>query len=140
MKTSNKSVIEKLNFKKYRTRLILNKPDDIKDFDTIEYNDSIEKEQYDLVFVFIFNMDEFFKYLTEVVEKNLIKEDGYLYFAYPKKGNPKYDTYIERDDIYTENYYNDEGYFPNSNLRFSRIISLNDVFTVAGIKEAAKKK
>ena len=106
----------------------------------IEYEESISKEQYDLIFAFIFNMDEFFNYLNEVIERNLLKENGYLYFAYPKKGNSKYDTYIERDDIYTEKYYNEEGFFANSNLKFSRIISLNDVFTVAGIKVVPKKK
>ncbi|GGA69419.1 hypothetical protein GCM10008025_11700 [Ornithinibacillus halotolerans] len=68
-----------------------------------------------------------------------MKDNSYVYFAYPKKGNKQYDTYIERDDIYTDKYYDGEGFFPNSNLKFARTISLNDVFTVAGIKAVAKK-
>ena len=140
MKTSNKSVIEKLNFKKYPTKLILNKPDGINDFEAIEYDNSIKSEKYDLIFAFIFSLDDFFTYLNEVIEKQLVKDNGYLYFAYPKKGNSHYEKYIERDDIFTEKYYNEEGFFPNSNLKFSRVISLNDVFTVVGIKAVPMKK
>lgn len=139
MKTSNKSVIEKLNFKKFQNRLILNRPNDIDDFEAIDYDNSIKNEEYDLIFAFIFSLDEFFNCLNEVIEKKLVKDNGYLYFAYPKKGNPQYEKYIERDDIYTEKYYNEEGFFPNSNLKFSRVISLNDVFTVVGIKSVSKK-
>jgi len=45
MKASTKGLIEKLNFKKYPSKLILNKPEYINDFDAVEYGDSIAKEQ-----------------------------------------------------------------------------------------------
>lgn len=61
MKPTTKSEIEKLNFKKYPTKLILNKPDDVMDLDTVDYDESIAQEQYNLIFAFIFNMDEFLK-------------------------------------------------------------------------------
>jgi hypothetical protein len=137
---STKSVIEKLNLTKYPSRLILNMPGDVEDFNTIEYDTMIKKDQqYDLVFIFVFSLEDFSKYLQEVVEKQLVKENGYLYFAYPKKNNPQYEEYIDRDSIYNEKTYNEDGYVHGSNLKFSRMISLNDVFTVVGMKSVPSK-
>lgn len=136
---STKPVTEKLNFGKYPDKLILNLPKDIEDFHGVEYDDSIAKDQYDLVFIFVFDLKEFAARLKEVVKKGLVRDNGYLYFAYPKKNNPTYDAYIERDSIYNENHYDKEGYVHGSSLKFSRMISLNDVFTVVGMKAAAKK-
>ncbi|SHF98610.1 YdeI/OmpD-associated family protein [Ornithinibacillus halophilus] len=139
MKNSTKSVVEKLNFKKYQTRLIMQKPEDVNDFDSVDYDKEIKNDQYDLVFIFIYTIEEFNHYVKEAVDKNLIKDNGYLYFAYPKKGNPKYEQYIERDELYNEKHYNEEGYIPNSNLKFSRMVSLNDVFTIVGMKATKPK-
>ncbi|MEH6992855.1 YdeI/OmpD-associated family protein [Neobacillus drentensis] len=139
MINSTKSVIEKLNFKKYPTKLILNIPEDINDFSDIEYDTSIKKEKYDLVFIFIFKLEDFQTYLKEAVEKQLVTDNGYVFFAYPKKGNPKYKEYIERDSIYTEKHYDEEGYYRGSSLKFSRMVSFNEVFTVIGLKSAPKK-
>jgi hypothetical protein len=136
---STKPVTEKLNFSKYPEKLILNIPEDIDDFHSVEYDASIKKDRYDLVFVFIFSLEDFSTQLKEIAEKQLVKDNGYLYFAYPKKNNPKYDEYIDRDSIYNEKHYNEEGYVHGSNLKFSRMISLNDVFTVVGMKAAPKK-
>lgn len=136
---STKSVIEKLNFNKYPTKLILNIPEDIDDFEGLEYDTSIKQEKYDLIFVFIFKLEDFQTYLNEVVEKQLVANNGYIFFAYPKKGNPKYKEYIERDSIYTEKHYDEEGYFRGSILKFARMVSFNDVFTVIGLKSAPKK-
>lgn len=136
---STKSVIEKLNFNKYPTKLILNIPEDIEDFKGLEYDTSIKKEKYDLIFVFIFQLEDFQTYLKEVVEKQLVSDKGYIFFAYPKKGNPKYKEYIERDSIYTEEHYDEEGYYRGSSLKFARMVSFNEVFTVVGLKSAPKK-
>ncbi|MFD1019571.1 hypothetical protein [Thalassobacillus hwangdonensis] len=136
---STKSVVEKLNFKKYPARLILNQPEDSKDFDEIEYDTSIAQDKYDLIFIYIKTMDEFFSHLHEIIDRQLVKDQGYVYFAYPKKGNSKYEHHIERDDIYTDKHYDQDGYFPNSKLRFSRVISLDDVYTVVGMKWGQRK-
>ena len=79
---STKTVVEKLSLNKYSTKLILNIPEDIEDFKTLEYDDTIKQEKYDLVFVFVYRLEEFTKTLKEVVEKQLVKDNGYLYFAY----------------------------------------------------------
>lgn len=136
---STKSIAEKLNFSKYPEKLILNIPEGINDFDSLEFNTSIKKEKYDLIFNFIFKLEDFSTFLQEIVEKQLVKENGYVYFAYPKKNNPLYDEYIDRDSIYNEQHYNEEGYFHGSNIKFARMVSLNDVFTVVGMKSVPKK-
>lgn len=135
-----KTVVEKLNFAKFPTKLILNIPEDITEFHEIDYDVELKKDQYDLIFVFVYSLEEYEQYLKEVVEKNLLKDNGYLYFAYPKKGNKKYEKYIERDSIYTDKYYTDEGYVHGSQLKFARMVSFNDVFTVIGIKAQPVKK
>jgi hypothetical protein len=135
-----KSIIEKLNLQKFSSRAILNIPDGIEDFKELSFDTSIKEEQYDLLFVFIFNLEEFHKFLQEAVNKKMIKDNGYLYFAYPKKNNPVYDEYIERDSIYTEEHYNQDGFVHGSNLKFSRMVSLNEVFTVVGMKAQPEKK
>ncbi|MBP1082098.1 MULTISPECIES: hypothetical protein [Bacillus] len=43
---STKSIVEKLNLNKYPTKLILNLPDDIHDFNELEYDTDIEKGLY----------------------------------------------------------------------------------------------
>jgi Bacteriocin-protection, YdeI or OmpD-Associated len=136
---STKSVSEKLNFSKYPNKLILNIPDDIKDFDDIDYHSAIKNEKYNLVFIFIFSLDDLSKYLKLVVENQFLEENGYLYFAYPKKNNPHYQEYIERDAFIQNIESDEEGYVMGSNIKFSRMISLNDVFTVVGLKAVTKK-
>ncbi|MGG3640070.1 hypothetical protein [Bacillus gobiensis] len=87
---STKSVAEKLNLNKYPTKLILNLPDDIDDFNELEYDTDIEKDKYDLVFIFVFSLEDFAKQLQYVIEKLVISDKGYLFFAYPKKNNRQY--------------------------------------------------
>ena len=137
---STKSIIEKLSLHKYPSKLILHKPDDIMDFDELEHDKSIKKDKYDLVFVFVFQLEDLSKLLKLVVEKNLLNEKGYLFFAYPKKNNPKYKEYIERDHIFPETKPDEDGYVQGSMLKFSRMVSLNDVFTIVGLKAEPKKQ
>ncbi|MDQ0200332.1 YdeI/OmpD-associated family protein [Neobacillus ginsengisoli] len=136
---STKSVVEKLSINKYPTKLILNTPEDIADFNEIEYDSSIKKDQYNLIFIFVFSLEEFTKQLKLVIDKQLIKDSGYLYFAYPKKNNRKYKEYIDRDSFFKEVPLDEEGYVLESNIKFARMVSLNDVFTVVGLKSAPKK-
>ncbi len=135
-----KSIIEKLSLHKYSTKLILHKPDDIKDFDELEYDTSVKNDKYDLVFVFIFQLDDLSKQLKLIIKKDLLNEKGYLFFAYPKKNNPQYKEYIERDQIFPEIKPDEDGYVLGSMLKFSRMVSLNEVFTIVGLKAEPKKQ
>ncbi|MBS4174851.1 YdeI/OmpD-associated family protein [Bacillus sp. FJAT-49736] len=137
--SQTKTVVEKLNISKYPTKLILNKPEDIHDFDELKYDPEVKQEQYDVIFQFVFSIEDFHKQLQNVIGKQLVKESGYLYIAYPKKNNPQYKEYIDRDRFLQEIALDEEGYIPDSNLKFSRMVSLNEVFTVVGLKSGRKK-
>lgn len=139
MNNTEKTIIDKLNLRKYSTKLILGKPDDISDFDELEYDTSAVKAKYSLIFTFIFNLEEFVSQLNEVIERQLLEEGGYLFFAYPKKNNPKYADYIERDSFFAQVSMDEEGYVQGSPIKFARMVSLNDVFTVIGLKSQTKK-
>ncbi|MDT3427063.1 hypothetical protein J2Z22_002597 [Paenibacillus forsythiae] len=75
-----------------------------------------------------------------VIERQALNDDGYLYFAYPKKNNPKYKEYIDRDSFMAHIPVDEEGYVQSSRLKFSRMVSLDEVFTVVGLKSQAPKK
>lgn len=136
---STKTIVDKLNLRKYESKLILNLPEDIDDFSEMKFDGSITKENYDLIFAFVFNLEEFSNELNNVIEKQLLSDKGYLFFAYPKKNNPQYKEYIERDQIFPYINVGEDGYVADSNLKFSRMVSLNDVFTVVGLRSEKKK-
>ncbi|MFK9093544.1 YdeI/OmpD-associated family protein [Bacillus salipaludis] len=136
---SPKSIVEKLNLNKYSNKLILQVPDDMDDFNELEYDSSSKQAKYDLIFMFIFSLEEFTQQLQSVIEQQLLEDNGYLFFAYPKKNNKVYKEYIDRDRFIDALPVDDDGYVLESSLKFSRMVSLNDVFTVVGLKSAPKK-
>jgi hypothetical protein len=139
MAATQKSIIEKLNLTKYDRKLILHSPEDVHDFEALEYDSSVKKDQYDLIFIFIFQLEEFKKQLQFVIEQQLLSVNGYLSFAYPKKNNPKYKQYIERDRLMEAVPVDEEGYALGSEIKFARMLSFNDVFTVVGLKSTPRK-
>lgn len=136
---SPKSIIEKLNLTKYPSRLVMNKPDDIGDLDSIDFDDEIKHEKYDVIFSFIFNMIEFKQRIEFIIDKSLLNNKGYIYFAYPKKDNPQYKEYIHRDSFFEELTVDEDGYYDGTDIKFSKMVSMNDVFTVIGLKLEKKK-
>ncbi|ULT54739.1 YdeI/OmpD-associated family protein [Neobacillus drentensis] len=134
-----KSVVDKLNLEKYVNKLILHKPEQVNDFQALEYDSSIKKDTYDLIFSFIFSLEEFTRELQNVIENKLLEDNGYLYFAYPKKNNKVYKEYIDRDSFISALPSDEDGYVLNSNIKFARMVSLNDVFTIVGLKSTPKK-
>ncbi|MFB5086321.1 YdeI/OmpD-associated family protein [Psychrobacillus sp. PGGUH221] len=135
-----KSIVEKLNVRKYLNKLILHLPTGMKDFDEIDFDTSIKESKYDFVFVFVYNLEDYTNYLNVMVEKKLIENNGYLFFAYPKKNNPTYREYIDRDDMINSISPDEDGYVTGSDLKFSRMVSMNETFTVVGLKSVPKKK
>lgn len=137
--STEKTIVEKLKLDSYSSCLLLNKPEGIFDFESLQYDTEIVKTSYDLVIVFVFTLDEFTEKLRWISEAKIVEEGGYVYFAYPKKGNKIYDTYVERDEMYTDRHYDADGYAHNSDLKFARMVSMNDVFTVVGMKQGRQK-
>lgn len=136
---STKTIIEKLNLTKYTTKAILHMPEDISDFQSLQYDTSLQEKPYDLIFAFIFSEEVFLEQVKQIIEKGGIADKGYVFFAYPKKNNAQYETYIERDRFMEIMPVDDEGYIKGSDLKFARMVSFNDVFTVVGLKSERKR-
>ena len=136
----NQEVIKKFGIEKYNQKLILNMPADISDFDGMSFSTVMDKDNYDLVFAFIFSLDEFTNLLKTVIDRNLLHPGGILYFAYPKKGNKQYKEYIGRDDFFGKVNMDSDGYVNDSPIKFNKMAAFNDVFTVIGLKHEPKRK
>lgn len=78
--------------------------------------------------------------VKKVIGHDFLSHGGYLYAAYPKIGNRVYPTYIHRDDLLEGLGADEEGYIGTSSIKFARMVSLNDIFTVVGFKHEARKK
>lgn len=131
------SIIDKLKLNKYNNLAVLNQPSDYAVFN--EYKTTLSGE-HDAIFIFVETLDEMTEFFRKVnVEEQLLKK-GYLFFAYPKKGNKRYDTYVHRDDIFPAMKVGEDGYVENTDVKFSRMVSMDDVFTVVGLKREKKKE
>ncbi len=57
-----------------------------------------------------------------------------------KKGNKMYPTFVHRDEIFPTLQVNEaDGYIKGSTLKFNRMVSLDETFTVVGMKNVLKK-
>jgi len=130
------SIINKLNLSKYKNMAVLNQPSDYNVFDGFKITLSGE---HDAIFIFIENIDEMVKYTQQIIKEQQLLEKGYLFFAYPKKGNKKYETFVHRDEIFPAMKIDEDGYVDNSDVKFARMVSMDDVFTVVGLKREKKK-
>lgn len=126
---------------RYSTKAIVNKPNDTY---LTELNDAqigMPNISVDMMFVFVKTIAEFKQIVTEVIQKQLLNENGVLFIAYPKKGNKVYSTFVHRDEIFPALQVDDnDGYIINSTLKFNRMVSLDETFTVTGIKNVTRKE
>ncbi len=136
----NESITKRLQLEKYADKLLLNKPDNVREFDVLVYEATEKEQAYDLIIIFVFSLDQFMETLQHVIDKNLLKPDGALFFAYPKKGNKEYKEYIGRDDFFERVEVDEDGYVKNSQLKFFKMVALNDTFTIIGLKYQAIRK
>lgn len=130
------TIINKLNLGKYSDVVVLNQPEDYDLFN--EYKDVLSRE-HDAIFIFIETLDQMVSYTQGIINEQQLLEKGYLFFAYPKKGNKRYKTFIHRDEIFPAMKVDEDGYIANSDLKFSRMVGMDDVFTVVGLKREKKK-
>lgn len=80
------------------------------------------------------------EFVNRVIEQQHLRKNGYLFAAYPKKGNKVYATFIHRDDLLAGLGSDEDGYVGTSHIKFARMVGLDDVFTVVGFKEDAAGK
>lgn len=137
----SKTIVEKLNLQKFNKAAVLHKPEGVDSLAGLaEYDTELKDSSYDLIFAYVLNMESFQDLVKKVIDNNYLNDCGYLYVAYPKKGNKVYPTYIHRDDLFEGLGADEEGYIGTSSMKFARMVGLNDVFTVVGFKKEAQKK
>lgn len=137
----SKSIVEKLNLHKFEQVAILNEPEDSDYFAGMTgYDTTLKKDTYDLIFAFVLDLGSLKELVNYVIAQNLLRKNGYLFAAYPKKGNKVYSTFIHRDDLLEGVGSDQEGYIGTSDIKFARMVGLDDVFTVVGFKEDAAGK
>lgn len=131
------SIIDKLKLNKYNNLAVINEPND---YDLFKDKPTELTADHDAIFIFIETIEDMINHSHLIIEKQLLAEKGYLFFAYPKKGNKRYSTYVHRDEIFPALKVDEEdGFIPGSDLKFSRMVSMDDVFTVVGLKREKKK-
>ncbi|MBW8350061.1 YdeI/OmpD-associated family protein [Bacillus sp. IITD106] len=134
-----KTIVEKLNLKKYEHVAVLNLPEGADYLAELDrYDTELKESKYDLIFAFVLDMESFKELIYKVIEKNYLNKKGYLFLAYPKKGNKVYPTFIHRDEIFPSIGVDENGYVGKSNIKFARMVGLDEVFTVVGLKEESR--
>ncbi len=131
---------KKLMLYKFPKRLMLNKPESVTALEDASFHTEYDGKPYDVIFDFAFTLVDMKKRIHEVHDRRMLNNDGYLYIAYPKKGNKTYPQHIHRDEVlpYLEV---DEvtGFTGDTNLKFTKQLALNDVFTIGGLRYYEKK-
>ncbi|UVI30179.1 YdeI/OmpD-associated family protein [Paenibacillus spongiae] len=137
----SKSIVDKLNLHKYNQVAIMNEPEGTGYFTGLTgYDTTLKDQSYDLIFAFVLDMASLRELVDRIIERQHLSKNGYLFTAYPKKGNKVYPTFIHRDDLFAGLGSNEEGYIGTSTVKFARMVGLDDVFTVVGFKEDAGAK
>ncbi|KAF0817597.1 hypothetical protein KIS4809_3650 [Bacillus sp. ZZV12-4809] len=131
------SIVDKLKLNKYKNLAVLNQPSDYSVFTGFK---TALSGDHDAIFIFVESLEEMKEFSRKVIAEDHLLEKGYLFFAYPKKGNKRYDTYVHRDAIFPAMKVGEDGYVENSDVKFSRMVSMDDVFTVVGLKREKKKE
>ncbi|MFS0575015.1 YdeI/OmpD-associated family protein [Sporosarcina sp. 179-K 3D1 HS] len=135
----SKTIVEKLNLTKYNKAAVLHAPGDTDYFQGWDgYDTSFANQPYDVIFAFVVDLESLRTMVKEVIANQSLNPNGYLFIAYPKKGNTVYPTYIHRDELLPGMGADEDGYVGSSTLKFSRMVGLDSVFTVVGLKEDSK--
>ncbi|RTR27819.1 hypothetical protein EKG37_18175 [Robertmurraya yapensis] len=130
------TIIDKLKLTKYKNLVVLNHPSD---YDVFAGYKTTLSGEHDAIFIFVETLEEMVKHTQKIIKEQPLLEKGYLFFAYPKKGNKRYESFVHRDDIFPAMKVGEDGYVANSDLKFSRMVSMDDVFTVVGLKQEKRK-
>lgn len=135
-----KTIVEKLNLQKYKKAAVLHVPNGADYLAELTDYDTELEGAYDLIFAFVLDMESLKELVNKVIKKNYLNKNGYIFLAYPKKGNKVYPTFIHRDELLDGLGADETGYIGTSNIKFARMVGLDDVFTVVGLKEDSSNK
>ncbi len=115
---------------------ILNQPQDM----ILEGISHSGDAPYDRIISFVFSVEDMVIYLNSTLKGNVLMEQGYLFFVYPKKGNKKYEQFIHRDEIFPAIQVDEEKYIVGSDYKFASLMSLDETFSILSIKRDSKAR
>lgn len=128
--------LTKLKIEKYATRYVEDCPANLKSsFKVANFTTHISKGPYDFMLYFVTDLKTMADKITQVDRQKSLAKTGYLYFAYPKLKNHLGLPGIHRDDIFPTLDIDDAtGIFGDTQLKFSRMLALDDDWTLIGLK------
>ncbi len=136
-----KSIVDKLNLHKFGRTALLHVPAGSNYFAGMKgYDTELGDGEYALIVDFVLEMDALRRSVQDVIEHNRLQMGGYLFAAYPKKGNKVYPSFIHRDDLLEGVGSDADGYVGDSDVKFARMVGLDDVFTIVGFKRESRAK
>jgi hypothetical protein len=136
-----KTIVEKLNLHKYEKVAVLDLPEGANYLSQLSgFDTALNGKPYDLIFSFVLDMDSLKERVSNIIESNALSPNGYLFLAYPKKGNKVYPTFVHRDELLAGLGAGEDGFIGTSDIKFARMVALDEVFTVVGLKEDSKSR
>lgn len=135
-------IVKKLKLDQYDTCAILDFPEKARDyFKELDPDVELRQPEYDLIFKFVTTLESMKEFIFKVSDERLLNETGYLYFAYPKVKRQNPNVGIGRDAIFPYLGVDDaDGLVRGTTLKFSRMVKLDDDYTVIGLKWAIAGK
>jgi hypothetical protein len=131
------TIIEKLRLNQFKNMAVINQ---LSDYDIFPEQANTLTKDHDAIFIFVKTIDEMVSHTQFILQnEQILLEKGYLFFAYPKKGNKRYETFVHRDEIFPAMNVGEDGYIGESDIKFTRMVSMDEVFTVVGLKREKRK-
>lgn len=126
---------KKLRLQNFDTITVLNKPNEIDVLDDLNYS-SKKLSKQDCIFSFIDTLVEMKAEIDDVSKNELLTNEGYLYFVYPKLKNNIGKIGIHRDDIFPYIGIDPEGdgFVESTGLKFNQMVSFDENYTCVGLK------
>lgn len=139
------TIVDKLNLNKYAHKTILNQPaktDYFATLDAANLSDELKERVEDVVILFVYSKSEMIEQITDLTQRLSFNKNGYLFVAYPKIGSPHYPDTVHRDEIFPSLGIDPDGdgYLAQTDFKFSRMVKLDDDFTIVGLKYLPSRK
>ena len=130
--------IRKLKLERFHSISLMRLPPEMVEFDDLGLEKDMTKGPFDCLISAALDLDEM-KQLIDWAAEDKLNPDGVLYILYPKKGNRRYEFWINRDDLFSLDV-DESGFFGQTDLKLNSMTSFDDVFTVAGIKRIVSRQ
>ncbi|MGX7029911.1 YdeI/OmpD-associated family protein [Vagococcus zengguangii] len=129
------ALLKKLRLKESNKLLLIDASDVECYFETLEVAVGMEQaDNYQNVLVMVENLTELTEKTHEIIKRELVALDGRLLIVYPKKGNKLGKAAIHRDDLFPTLKVDSEGYIEGTAYKFNQMVSLDENYTVVGVK------